>query len=130
MCLLNSSNFDLEVSYAFLLNSTIYWPTIFDLICILISLLLGCLEFYKLCLQLLHHLFTNHAKRSINIHFLIFFSFFPRAASTICSQKKKSMKRARREQRESNERVKLAISQKFKSRINFSSVPKGVTMMT
>lgn len=130
MCLLNSSNFDLEVSYAFLWNSTIYRSTIFDLICILVSLLLGCLEFCKLCLQLLHHLFTNHAKRSINIHILNFFSFHPKLPLPSAHRKKRVWKEQGEEKRESNEKVKLAISQTFKSRINLSSVPKGVTVMT
>lgn len=130
MYLLNSSNSDLEVSYAFLWNSTISWPTILDLICILVSLLVGCLEFCKLCLQLLPHLFTNHVKRSINIHILNFCSFFPKLPLPSAHRKKRLWKEQGWEQRESNEKVKLAISQKFKSRIHLSSVPKGATTMT
>lgn len=59
-----------------------------------------------------------------------FFFFSPKAVSTICSQKKRVWKEQGEEKRESNEKVKLAISQTFKSRINLSSVPKGVTVMT
>lgn len=124
------SNFDLEVSYAFLWNSTIYWPTIFDLICILVLLLSGCLEFCKLCLQLLHHLFTNHAKRSINIHIVNFFLFSQSCLYHLLTEKKRAGKEQEGKQRESNEKVKLAISQMFKSRKNFSSVPKWATKMT
>lgn len=60
----------------------------------------------------------------------IFFFFLPEAASTICSQEEIRVWKDAKRGKKSNDKVKLAIRQKCKSRISFSSTPKGATKMT
>lgn len=53
--------------------------------------------FLILCLQLLHHLFTKHAKQNINIRVLIFFSFYSKSSLSSAHRKKQSMRKCKEE---------------------------------
>lgn len=102
--------------FLMLWNSTIYWTEVSDSVTILVTRLLGCLQFFKLCLQLFHNLFTKHAKLSINIHILNFFFLFTQSCIYhLLTGRNRLWKEPRRIR--SDEKVKLAISEKFKGKV-------------